>query len=117
MRLIYRLDKSFGPGGSFAGLVSVIVGVILLPFYWTGVILLILGAFVGFTASGCEINPGRRLIRPYQLWFGLIKTGSWQQSRSWHASIARGSTETQNPGGGCSGSPETSRDTGDGGVG
>ncbi|TSA25666.1 MAG: hypothetical protein D4R67_09565 [Bacteroidetes bacterium] len=78
MRLNYILDKSFGPAGSFAGLVLVIVGLILLPFYWTGIILFVIGAFIGFTVSGCEIHPGKRLIRQYHLLFGLLKTGSWQ---------------------------------------
>ncbi len=77
MRINHTLDKSFGPTGSFSGLLLVLVGVILVPFYWTGAILILIGAFVGFTANGCEINTDTRQFRQYHLWLGLIKTGSW----------------------------------------
>lgn len=75
----YFLDRSFGPAGSFAGIMLVIVGIILLPFYWTGAILLVLGAFLGFTVSGCEIHVERRLVRPYHRLFGLLKIGTWRK--------------------------------------
>ena len=78
MRINHTLDKSFGPTGSFSGLILVLVGVILVPFYWTGAILIIIGAFVGFTASGCEINTNTRQVRQYHLLLGLFKTGTWQ---------------------------------------
>ena len=77
MQINHTLDKSFGPTGSFSGLLLVLVGVILVPFYWTGAILIILGAFVGFTANGCEINTDTRKYRQYHLLLGLIKTGTW----------------------------------------
>ena len=78
MRINHTLDKSFGPTGSFSGLILVFVGVILVPFYWTGTILIIIGAFVGFTASGCEINTETRQVRQYHLLCGLFKKGTWQ---------------------------------------
>ncbi|MFH1296173.1 MAG: hypothetical protein ABIJ04_02730 [Bacteroidota bacterium] len=78
MRSIYRLDKSFGPGGSFAGLILVIVGLVLIPFYWTGSILIVIGAFAGFTGSGCEIDVKNRRVRPCHLLLGIFKTGKWR---------------------------------------
>ncbi|MBC8314589.1 MAG: hypothetical protein ISR57_02705 [Bacteroidales bacterium] len=79
MHINHTLDKAFGPTGSFAGLILVIVGVILIPFFWAGAILIIIGAFTGFTASGCEINTETRQVRQYHLLFGLFKTGKWQR--------------------------------------
>ena len=77
MRKLYFLDKSFGPGGSFAGMALVIIGIILTPFYWTGAILFILGAFTGFSGTACEVDLTKRRVRPCQMHFGLIKSGKW----------------------------------------
>jgi len=77
MRSTYRLDKSFGPGGSFAGIILVIVGLILLPFYWTGSILILLGAFVGFSGSACEVDTEKRRVRTCHLLFGVFRSGQW----------------------------------------
>ncbi|MBE0646659.1 MAG: hypothetical protein IH596_02625 [Bacteroidales bacterium] len=77
MRSLYRLDKSFGPGGSFAGMVLVLVGIILIPFYWTGSILILIGAFVGFSGTGCEVDTKKQRVRACQLLFGLIRSGDW----------------------------------------
>ncbi len=46
-----RLDKSFGPAGTFAGIVLFIAGIILTYFYLSGVIIILIGAFAGFTGT------------------------------------------------------------------
>jgi len=79
MRINHTLDKSFGPTASFAGLILVFVGIILLPFYWTGAILIVIGALIGFTVSGCEIDADTKLVRQYHMYFGVFKSGSWQR--------------------------------------
>ena len=80
MPSIYRLDKSFGPGGSFAGIILVIIGLILTPFYWTAAILIVIGAFTGFSGSACEIDTAKRRIRQCQLHFGIFKSGDWRNT-------------------------------------
>lgn len=77
MGSLNRLDKSFGPGGSFAGIILFVAGILLVPFYWTGTILLVIGAFTGFTCSACAIDPVNHRVRPGYLLFGLIMTGHW----------------------------------------
>ncbi len=84
MRKLYRLDKSFGPGGSFAGMILVLVGIILIPFYWTGIILILIGAFIGFSGNACEIDTVKRLIRPCNLILGLFRSGQWISTNSFH---------------------------------
>ncbi|MFC2102309.1 hypothetical protein ACFLS7_04875 [Bacteroidota bacterium] len=77
MRTLNRLDKSFGPGGSFAGMTLVLVGLILVPFYWTGSILILIGGFIGFSGTACEVDTEKRRVRPCQLHFGLFRSGPW----------------------------------------
>ena len=84
MRSVHQLDKAFGPGGSFAGIILVIIGFILVPFYWTASILILLGAFTGFSGSGCEVDTDRRRVRPCYLIFGLFKSGTWIETDRFH---------------------------------
>jgi len=77
MSTLHRLDKSFGPGGSFAGLILVIIGVILVPFYWTTCILIIIGTFFGFSGSASEIDIDKRRVRPCYMFLVIFKYGEW----------------------------------------
>ncbi|MEN6500966.1 MAG: hypothetical protein ABFC55_01110 [Tenuifilaceae bacterium] len=49
MKKNYRLDKSFGPTGVIAGIILLIVGIILTPFYVSGLFLILIGSFVGLS--------------------------------------------------------------------
>jgi hypothetical protein len=72
-----RLDKSFGPVGSSAGVFLFIAGLILSCLYLTGLILVLLGAFVGFTSSSAMIDYGNKRVRFSNNLFGFIRTGTW----------------------------------------
>lgn len=72
-----KLDKSFGPVGSFAGIVVFIAG--LGAFYYSmySIILVLLGAFVGFSYSSASIDIDNKRIRFTNNLLGVIKTGQW----------------------------------------
>jgi hypothetical protein len=72
-----KLDKSFGPVGSFAGIIVFLVGLGSLYFSWFSIILVLFGAFVGFTYSSTEIDFDRKRIRFVNNLFGVIKLGQW----------------------------------------
>ncbi|MEI6901091.1 MAG: hypothetical protein WCL00_14540 [Bacteroidota bacterium] len=73
----YKLDKSFGAVGTSAGLFLFIAGVILSFFYFSGWILILIGAFVGFTSTSTLIDDEKKRIRFSNNIFGIIKTGKW----------------------------------------
>ncbi len=77
----YKLDKSFGPVGSFSGIILCVVGLILVWFSLVALILIFIGAFTGFSASGSEIDFDRKRVRFLNILFGLIKTGTWVEVR------------------------------------
>jgi hypothetical protein len=72
-----KLDKSFGPVGSFAGIIVFLTGLGSLYFSWFSIILVLFGAFVGFTYSSTEIDFDRKRIRFVNNLFGVIKLGQW----------------------------------------
>lgn len=77
MHIKHRLDKIFGPSGSFAGLILLLAGVAMVFFYWTAIFLIILGSLFAFSVTGAEIYTDTRLVRQYRAWFGIFKKGTW----------------------------------------
>jgi hypothetical protein len=77
MTIHNRLDKTFGPVGSMAGIILFIAGLVLSYFYLSGVLLILLGAFVGFSSTSAIIDPEKKRIMFSNNLFGIIPTGSW----------------------------------------
>jgi hypothetical protein len=77
MRQTHRFDKSFGPVASFSGILIFIAGLIATYFGLTGLILVVLGAFIGFTDSSTTIDFENRRVRFTNNIFGIIKIGKW----------------------------------------
>ena len=73
----YQLDKSFGPVGSSAGTFVFIAGIISLYFSFAGLVLILLGAFVGFSSSSTTLDFENRRIRFSNDYFGFMKSGKW----------------------------------------
>jgi hypothetical protein len=72
-----KLDKAFGPVGSTAGVFIFIVGIVA-GFYSMGAILLIVaGAFIGFTSTSAIIDTEQKRVKLRSDYFGIIKTGKW----------------------------------------
>lgn len=72
-----KLDKSFGPVGSFAGIVVFVAGLVSVYYSLFSIILLLIGAFVGFSYSCTLIDVDKKRIRFSNTLFGVIKTGQW----------------------------------------
>lgn len=72
-----KLDKSFGPVGTIAGITIFVVGVILIYFSLSGAFLILIGAFVGFTSTCTIIDLDNKRVRFSNNLFGIIKTGQW----------------------------------------
>jgi len=72
-----KLDKSFGPAGSFAGIILFAVGIAVTCVHIGGLFLVIIGAFVGFTGSYAVIDFDKRRVKLSNNLFGVIKTGEW----------------------------------------
>jgi hypothetical protein len=72
-----KLDKSFGPAGTAAGIFLFAVGLIVTFFSLTGLILVLIGAFVGFTSTSTLIDLDKKRIRFSNNIFGIIPIGQW----------------------------------------
>ncbi len=71
------LERSFGPVSSSAGIFMFIIGLYVT---WTslfGLILVVLGAFAGFTSNSSSIDFDKKRVRFSDNIFGIIKTGKW----------------------------------------
>jgi hypothetical protein len=72
-----KLDKTFGPSGSFAGYIIFIAGIIATYSNPIGLTLVFIGAFVGFSTTSTIIDAGKKRILFSNNLFGLIQTGKW----------------------------------------
>jgi hypothetical protein len=77
-----KLDKSFGPVGTTAGIIVFVVGLAASYFSWFSLILVLIGAFVGFSYSSTEIDFDRKRVRFLNNLFGIIKTGQWMNVKT-----------------------------------
>ena len=72
-----RLDKPFGPAGTSAGIFIFIAGLIATYFSLTGLILVLIGAFVGFTSTSTLLDNDKKRIKFSNNLFGIIPIGQW----------------------------------------
>jgi hypothetical protein len=72
-----RLDKSFGPVGNSAGVMLFLAGLALSWCYLSGIILVLIGGFVGFTTTSALIDNDRKRIKFCNNLFGIIRSGKW----------------------------------------
>lgn len=77
MKETYTYSRSFGPTASFSGMIIFAAGLISVYFNLTGLVLILLGAFVGFTYSGTTIDFQDRKVRFFNNLFGIIRVGKW----------------------------------------
>ena len=73
MRQSNRIENLFGPVGSFAGIVVLIAGLILVFTSLSGIILILIGGFVGLSYSSTTIDFDQKQMRlDVQLFFCKI---------------------------------------------
>ena len=74
-----KLDISFGSVGAFSGIILFIagLGISIMYFSITGIILLLIGAFVGFSSTSVLIDFDKKRIKFSNNLFGVIQYGEW----------------------------------------
>ncbi len=77
MRTNYPLDKSFGPVGTIAGVTIFLAGLVLIYFTIAGLILIVFGAFVGFTSTSTLVDVEGKRVKFCNNLFGIIPVGRW----------------------------------------
>ena len=77
MILKNKLDKSFGPSGTFAGYIIFVVGIITTYSNWAGILLVLVGALMGFSSTSTIIDATGKRIMFSNNFFGFIRTGKW----------------------------------------
>lgn len=72
-----KLDKVFGPFGSSTGFFLLIGGVIATYFSLSGLVIVLVGAFVSFTTTSTFIDTENKRIKFSNDLFGFIYIGKW----------------------------------------
>jgi len=72
-----NLDKPFGPMGTSAGIFMLIAGVIAAYYSLTGLILVFVGAFIGFTSTSTLLDTDKKRIKLSNNLFGILPVGQW----------------------------------------
>lgn len=77
MTVTYKLDKIFGPAGSSAGMFLIIGGGAIMYYSLAGIIVIVIGAFIGFSSTSTTIDYDNKKIRHTNNIFGLLRLGEW----------------------------------------
>jgi hypothetical protein len=72
-----KLDKMFGPVGTSAGIFLFVAGLIISYFPFTGLFLVLIGAFVGFTSTSTMVDFDNKRLRFSNNIFGIFPIGQW----------------------------------------
>jgi hypothetical protein len=72
-----KFEKSFGPVGTSAGVVLCLAGLITVCFHLSGLILVVIGAFVGFSSTSTLIDYEKKRVKFSNNLFGIIRLGEW----------------------------------------
>ena len=74
-----KLDKAFGPVGTISGVILFFVGlgITIAWLSFTGLILFLIGAFVGFTSTSALIDFDKKRVKFSNNLMGIIQYGQW----------------------------------------
>ncbi len=75
-----KIEKTVSGPAILIGLTSLAVGIVsLIGAVWIlGILGITIGCFLLLSYSGIQIDTKERIIRPYNCWFGIVKTGKWK---------------------------------------
>lgn len=77
MKKNHILEKSFGPIGSSAGILLFFVGLFATYNSLYASVLILIGAFLGFSTQSTRIDVERKRMKYSSNLFGFIATGRW----------------------------------------
>lgn len=89
-----KLDKLFGPSGSFSGQIIFYAGIIMLYYSFMAVVLIVLGAFVGFSTEGIKIDFDNKKVKTLIILFGFLPFGKWIQIKGDERIVVKASGRT-----------------------
>jgi len=72
-----KLDNFFGPVGTSAGILLFFAGIAVTYFSFLGLVLIVFGAFIGFSNTSTLIDFDKKQIKFSNNLFGLLKVGKW----------------------------------------
>jgi hypothetical protein len=72
-----QIEKPFGPSGTTTGIVLFIAGILYTCLSLVGIIMFIVGAFIGFTRVSTFLNLEKREIKFSNVLFGIFPAGKW----------------------------------------
>ncbi len=72
-----KLDRQFGPAGSSTGIVMIAGGLFATYHSYIGLILILFGAFIGFTSTSTMLDTDKRKIKFSNNLFGILPIGKW----------------------------------------
>jgi hypothetical protein len=72
-----QIEKPFGPSGTTTGIVLFIAGILYTYLSLVGIIMFIVGAFIGFTRVSTFLNLEKREIKFSNVLFGIFPAGKW----------------------------------------
>lgn len=72
-----KLDKSFGPVGTIAGITILIVGLAVVYYSLAGLFFIIFGAFVGFSSTSTFVDFDIKRVKFSNNLFGFLIYGNW----------------------------------------
>ena len=79
MKIVNKINNSFGPVGSFAGIFIAIIGIAMSFYSLAAILLVIFGLFVGFSSIKTCINTEDKKIRFCFSPFGIFNLGKWKK--------------------------------------
>ena len=74
-----KLDKTFGPIGSFAGIVILLFGAYACFYSWIGITTVIVGLFLAFTDTSAKLDFENKRIKYSLNIFGFLSIGHWTE--------------------------------------
>lgn len=72
-----KIEKPFGPSATTTGIVIFIAGIISTYFSFVSIILIVVGAFIGFTRVSTFIDIEKGRIKFSDVLFGIFPVGKW----------------------------------------
>ncbi len=75
-----KIEKTLEGPTIFFGITFLIIGIsMFFASMWVlGVAGILISLFLLFSYSGIVVDTERKAIKPYNCWFGIIKTGTWE---------------------------------------
>ena len=75
-----KIEKTLSGPTILIGITSLAVGIVsLISAHWiAGILATLIAWFLLLSFSGIQIDAEKGILRPYNCWFGILKTGKWK---------------------------------------